>query len=169
MSSAPPLPGQAEQIEPFWLAYQRACHVKVEGFSASALADTQALADELAGLVLAGVKRAHATLHRDFQKDLEPLPQIGDHLVVLDGAGEPRAIVRCTHVELRHFNQIDDTFAFDAGEGDLTLRWWLTAHRQDFAERAEREGFEVDERSELVLESFERVWPPAEGVAATPP
>ena len=164
--SQQPLPGRAQDIEPFWLAYQRANGIKVEGFSASALGDTQALADELAELVLAGIKRAHATLHRDFQKDLDPLPQIGDHLVVLDGAGQPRAIVRCTHVELRHFNEIDDAFAFDAGEGDLTLRWWLTAHRQDFAERAEREGFEVDERVELVLESFERVWPPVTDVAA---
>ena len=165
--SREPLPGQAQDIEPFWLAYQRAHGVKVAGFSASALGDTLVLADELAELVLAGVKRAHATLHRDFQKDLDPLPQIGDHLVVLDGAGQPRAIVRCTHVELRHFNQIDDTFAFDAGEGDLSLRWWLTAHRQDFAERAEREGFEVDEQLELVLEWFERVWPPVEAAAAS--
>ncbi len=160
--STDPQPGRAEDIEPFWLAYQRARNIKVEGFSASALGDTRMLADERAELVLAGIKRAHATLHRDFQKDLDPLPQIGDHLVVLDGAGAPRAVLRCTHVELRHFNEIDDAFAFDAGEGDLSLRWWLTAHRQDFAERAEREGFEVDERVELVLEWFELVWPPVE-------
>ena len=87
------------------------------------------------------------------------LPQPGEHLVVLDGAGEPRAIVRATHVEMRYFNEIDDTFAFEAGEGDLTLRWWLTAHRQDYAERGAVEGFEAHERMELVLEHFERVWP----------
>jgi uncharacterized protein YhfF len=168
MLSAPPLAGRAEEIEPFWLAYQRTHSVKVEGFSASALGDTRALADQFAELVLAGIKRAHATLHRDFQKDLEPLPQIGDHLVVLDGAGQPRAIVRCTHVELRHFNEIDDAFAFDAGEGDLSLSWWLIAHRQDFAERAEREGFEVGEQLELVLEYFERVWPPLEAGPGKP-
>ena len=155
-----PEPGRAESIEPFWLEYQRACAVQVEGFSASALGHTRLLADTLAELVVSGVKRAHATPLRDFQKDLEPLPQPGDHLVVLDGAGAPRAIVRATHVELRHFNEIDDTFAFEAGEGDLTLRWWLTAHRQDFAERGELEGFDVHERMELVLEHFERVWPP---------
>jgi uncharacterized protein YhfF len=169
MLNSPALPGHAQDIEPFWLAYQRACEVQVEGFSASALAETRQLADELAELVLAGVKRAHATLLRDFQKDLEPLPQIGDHLVVLDGAGQPCAIVKCTHVELRHFNQIDDAFAFDAGEGDLTLRWWLTAHRQDFAERAEREGFTIDEQIELVLEFFERVWPPVAPAMGRPP
>jgi uncharacterized protein YhfF len=161
----PPLPGRAAEIEPFWLDYQRATGIKVEGFSASALGDTRALADEFATLVLSGVKRAHATLLRDFQQELDPLPQVGDHLVVLDGSGQPRAIVRATHVELRHFNEIDDAFAFDAGEGDLTLRWWLAAHRQEFSERAEREGFEVSEKIELVLESFERVWPPLDGAA----
>lgn len=155
-----PEPGRTAAIESFWLAYQRAHDVKVEGFSASALGHTRALADGLAELVAAGVKRAHATLLRDFEKDLEPLPQPGEHLVVLDGAGEPRAIVRTSHVEKRRFNEIDDTFAFEAGEGDLTLRWWLTAHRQDYAERGETEGFDAHERMELVLEHFDRVWPP---------
>lgn len=154
-----PLPGRASDIEALWLAYQRERKVKVEGFSASALGHRRDLADTLAELILSGVKRAHATLLRDFEKDLEPLPQPGDHLVVLDGDGTARAIVRTTHVEKRLFNQIDDAFAFEAGEGDLTLRWWLTAHRQDFAERAEAEGFEVSERTELVLEHFELVWP----------
>ena len=154
-----PLPGQASDIEPFWLAYQRACGVKVEGFSASALGPSRELADTLAELVLSGVKRAHASLLRDFEKELDPLPKPGGHLVVLDGDGRARAIMRTSHVEKRLFNQIDDAFAFEAGEGDLTLRWWLTAHRQDFAARAEQEGFEADERLELVLEWFEVVWP----------
>jgi uncharacterized protein YhfF len=159
--SRPAAVGDAAAIEAFWLDYQRARDVKVAGFSATALGATRALADELAELIVSGAKRAHATLLRDFEHDGDPLPQIGDHLVVLDGAGRPRAIVRTIRVELRHFDQIDDAFAFDAGEGDSTLRWWLTAHRQDFAERAEREGFEVHERVELVLEWFEVVWPPA--------
>jgi uncharacterized protein YhfF len=167
--SVPAAPGRAAEIEAFWLDYQRARKVKVAGFSAAALAATRSLADELAALVGTGVKRAHATLLRDFEQDNEALPRIGDHLVVLDGAGRPCAIVRATHIELRHFNGIDDGFAFDAGEGDLTLRWWLTAHRQDFAERAEREGFEVDEHIELVLEWFECVWPPAEAAAPEAP
>jgi uncharacterized protein YhfF len=161
MADEAPEPGRAAAIEPFWLDYQRACNVNVEGFSAAALGHSRFLADELAELVATGVKRAHATLLRDFEKDLEPLPKPGDHLVVLDGGGEPRAIVRTTHVEKRYFNEIDDAFAFDAGEGDLTLRWWLTAHRQDYAERAEAEGFEAHERIELVLEHFELVWPAA--------
>ena len=173
-----PQPGRAADIEPFWLDYQRACSVKVPGFSASALGHTRTLADTLAALVLAGVKRAQATPLRDFEAEAKEegqgedqdagLPQPGDHLVVLDGDGTPCAIVRTTHVEKRLFNQIDDAFAFEAGEGDLSLRWWLTAHRQDYAQRAEAEGFEVDERLELLLEYFELVWPaPAVSGAVT--
>ena len=156
---ATPAPGRKDLIEPFWLDYQRSCKVEVPGFAASALGHTRVLADELADLVLGGIKRAHATLEHDFTSAGDALPQPGDHLVVLDGQGRPRAIVRNSHVERRHFDEIDDAFAFEAGEGDLTLRWWLTAHRQDFAEQAEREGFQVGERAVLVLEYFERVWP----------
>lgn len=155
-----PAPGQAALIEPFWLAYQRARGVKVEGFAATALGHTRRLADERAELVVRGVKRAHATLLADFERDGDALPAVGDHLVVLDGAGRPRAIVRTTHVEKRRFDEIDEAVAFAAGEGDLTLAWWLTAHRQDFGERAEREGFAFDAASVLVLEFFECVWPP---------
>lgn len=161
----PPAPGRHAEIEPFWLAYQRGCGIQVEGFSAAALGHSRALADERAGLILAGVKRAQATLKREFEQSLEALPQPGEHLVVLDGEGTPRAIVRNTHVELRRFREIDDEFAFAAGEGDLTLRWWLAAHRQDWSEQAEREGFELGEDSELVLEYFELVWPPADAAA----
>ena len=154
-----PQPGQRDLIEAFWLEYQRACNVQVEGFSATAFGHTRALADELAMLIRDGVKRAHATLERDFEVEGDELPRPGEHVVVLDGRGQPQAIVRIKHVERRYFNEIDDPFAFEVGEGERTLAWWLVAHRQDFAERAEREGFQVSERAVLILEFFELVWP----------
>jgi uncharacterized protein YhfF len=152
-------PGRRDEIEAFWLAYQKACQVSVEGFSATAYGHTRAVADELAALVAEGHKRAHASLERDFEADGDPLPRPGEHVVVLDGRGSPRAIVRLTHVERRYFNEIDDEFAFECGEGDRTLAWWLVAYRQEFAERAETQGFQVGERAVLILEYFELVWP----------
>jgi uncharacterized protein YhfF len=154
-----PAAGKKEQIEAFWLEYQRACQIQVPGFSATAFGHTRTLADELAALIQGGHKRAHATLERDFEVEGDELPRPGDHVVVLDGRGVPQAIVRTTHVERRYFNEIDEQFAFEAGEGERTLAWWLVAHRQDFAERAEREGFQVGERAILILEYFELVWP----------
>ena len=157
--STPPLPGRRDEIEAFWLAYQKACQVNVEGFSATAYGHTRAVADDLAALVAEGHKRAHASLERDFEAEGDALPRPGEHVVVLDGRGTPRAIVRLTHVERRYFNEIDDEFAFECGEGDRTLAWWLVAYRQEFAERAESQGFQVGERAVLILEYFDLVWP----------
>ena len=157
--STPPLPGRRDEIEAFWLAYQKACQVNVEGFSATAYGHTRVVADDLAALVAEGHKRAHASLERDFEDEGDALPRPGEHVVVLDGRGTPRAIVRLTHVERRYFNEIDDEFAFECGEGDRTLTWWLVAYRQEFAERAESQGFQVGERAVLILEYFDLVWP----------
>jgi uncharacterized protein YhfF len=157
--SQSPLPGNRDAIEHFWLEYQRAGSVQVEGFSATAYGHTRAVADELAALIASGDKRAHATLERDFEAEGDPLPRPGEHIVVLDGRGTPQAIVRLRHVERRHFDQIDDEFAFECGEGDRTLGWWLVAYRQEFAERAEAQGFQVGEKAVLILEYFDLVWP----------
>ena len=124
-------------------------------------AEQVAFAKTLPGLVSAVPVPNLKGAARAFETGADALPKPGDHLVVLDIRDRPRAIVRNSHVERRHFDEIDDDFAFEAGEGDLTLRWWPTAHRQDFAERAEREGFQVGERVVLILEYFERVWPAA--------
>lgn len=159
MTPHPPLPGRRDEIQQFWLAYQRALNPQVEGFSATAFGHTRALADELAALIRSGDKRAHATLERDFEAEGDDLPRPGEHVVVLDGRGTPQAIVRIKHVERRYFNDIDDEFAFECGEGERTLAWWLVAYRQEFAERAESQGFQVGEHAVLILEYFELVWP----------
>ena len=159
MRPQPPRPGRRDEIEAFWLDFQRAGQVQVPGFSATAFGRTRAVADDLAALVRSGTKRAHATLERDFETEGDELPRPGDHVVVLDGEGSPQAIVRTRHVERRYFNEIDEPFAFENGEGDRTLHWWLVAYRQEFAERAEAEGFQVGERAVLILEFFDLVWP----------
>jgi uncharacterized protein YhfF len=159
MQTTAPQEGKRDEIERFWLDYQRGCSVQVEGFSATAFGPTRTVADELAVLIRQGDKRAHATLERDFETEGDALPRAGEHIVVLDGRGTPQAIVRLRHVERRHFADIDAEFAFECGEGDRTLAWWLAAYRQEFAERAHAQGFQVDERAVLILEYFDLVWP----------
>jgi uncharacterized protein YhfF len=159
LSPHPPLPGRRDEIERFWVEFQRAREPQVTGFSATAFGHSRAVADELAALIRAGDKRAHATLERDFEAEGDELPRPGEHIVVLDGRGTPQAIVRLTHVERRYFADIGDEFAFECGEGDRTLAWWLVAYRQEFAERAEAQGFQIGERAVLILEHFELVWP----------
>lgn len=121
--------------------------------------DSPEMADELADLVLNGPKRATTSLLRDYESGAEPLPKIGDHVLVLGGDGRPKLIWRTVRVELRPFNQTDAAFAWDEGEGDRSLAYWLAAHRDFFTRQAAREGFEFTEDMGVVLERFRLVWP----------
>src|SRR5215831_12417193 len=85
------------------------------------------MATELADLVMAGIKRATASLARDYGEGREPIPQPSDFVLMLDGEGRPRFIWRTTEVTIKPLSQVDEAFAWDEGEGDRTPR--LVARR----------------------------------------
>src|SRR5262249_23059394 len=117
------------------------------------------MATELADLVMAGIKRATASLARDYGEGREPIPQPSDFVLMLDGEGRPRFIWRTTEVTIKPLSQVDEAFAWDEGEGDRTPDWWLAAHRCYFARQASREGFKLDDEILTVFERFEVIWP----------
>src|SRR6266478_153456 len=88
--------------------------------------DSPALADALASLVLAGKKRATCWAAGD-----GPQTYVGKRMVMLNGTGVPLAILQTTELTLRRFDEIDDAFAFDEGEG-RTLTSWRRAHQNYF-------------------------------------
>jgi len=94
--------------------------------------DGPALADELAALVLAGVKRATCWAATEGR-----LTEIGKRMVMLSGAGEPLAVVETIELEQRRFNDVDAAFAHDEGEGDRSLAYWREAHRRYFTRRGQ--------------------------------
>jgi uncharacterized protein YhfF len=89
--------------------------------------DSPELADELAELVLAGKKRATCWAASD-----GPSTAVGKRMVMLDGAGRPRAIIETVELTQWRFEEVDEGFAFDEGEDDRTLTSWRTAHRNYF-------------------------------------
>lgn len=120
--------------------------------------DTPALADELAALVVEGRKRATVGWIADAELDGEALPQTGDCFIILDGVGQPRCAIRVTETRRGPLLSADEAFAWDEGEGDRSLAWWLEAHREFFARRATATGLTFDEAtSELLFERFEVV------------
>ena len=90
--------------------------------------DSPELANELVELVLAGAKRA--TCWAESQGLLSA--EVGKLMVALDGYGVPRAVLRTLELTKRRFNEIDEAFAFDEGEGDRSLRFWRDAHKRYF-------------------------------------
>jgi uncharacterized protein YhfF len=144
----------------FWRAYRAAAGLDHDRYDVVAFGDSPAMADELADLVLHGPKRATAGLLRDFAIGGEPMPEVGGHVVLVDGKGAPRCIWRTTEVTIKPLIDVDDAFAWDEGEGDRTRDDWLDGHRRFFSRQAAREGFKFHERIETVFERFAVVWPP---------
>ncbi|MFT3777677.1 MAG: ASCH domain-containing protein [Ottowia sp.] len=119
------------------------------------------IADKLAALVLAGRKRATASLPAEYTALGEALPKAGDLSIILDGAGDPVAIIERTAVELVPFGAVSAEFAAREGEGDGSLRYWRAAHAWYFGQVCERLGGTLDDTTPVLCQSFKLVWPPA--------
>jgi uncharacterized protein YhfF len=90
--------------------------------------DSPVLADKLLALVLDGRKTATCWAAIEGLKGTE----VAKPMVVLDGAGRPRAVVETVELTQRHYLEVDEQFAYDEGEGDRTLAYWRAAHRTYF-------------------------------------
>ena len=90
-----------------------------------------------------------------FEEGTDPMPVVGGLSVVLDGEGSPVCVIRTTRVDVQRFGDVDDTFAWDEGEGDRTLDWWRKAHIRYFSQQ----GTPINEETPFILERFELLWP----------
>jgi uncharacterized protein YhfF len=147
------------EIEAYWAAFRGSRGLDHDRYVVVQMGDSPELADELVDLMVAGPKRATASLARDYEGE-EPLPAVGDHVLVVDGRGTPRCIFRTTEVTIKPLIEVDDAFAWDEGEGDRSRAFWLDAHRRAFGRQAAREGFTMHDRLATVFERFTLVWPP---------
>jgi uncharacterized protein YhfF len=90
--------------------------------------DGPELANELLELVLSGTKCA--TCWAESQGLLSA--EVGKMMVVLDGQGVPKAVVKTIELTKRRFEEVDEAFAYDEGEGDRSLQYWREAHTRYF-------------------------------------
>jgi len=160
---------QAERILRFWDAARlRAGRTSHGGTIAEttttmvppqawAFGDNPELADELLRLVLSGVKTATASLLWEYEDAEEPVPAKGDLSIILDGAGEPRALIRTTAVDVVPFDEVPDEHAFLEGEDDRTLATWRAEHER-FWVRNLPEGRRLASSTLVVCERFEVIY-----------
>jgi uncharacterized protein YhfF len=83
--------------------------------------DNAEMATELAELVIAGVKRATASLARDYGDGREPTPKPSDFVMMLDGAGCHQFIRRTTELTLKPFVEVDEALVWVEGEAILLI------------------------------------------------
>jgi uncharacterized protein YhfF len=98
------------------------------GLPAFGFADPGPLRDELTASVLAGTKTATTSLVADYIVDGEPLPIVGQRVVVFDSLRQPVAVIVTTAWRLSTIGLVDDDFARDEGEGYADAGAWRASH-----------------------------------------
>ena len=114
--------------------------------------------DKLASLVKSGVKTATCSSYDLYQTEGEPIPKAGDYSIILDSKEEAVCIVKTIRVDVIAFNRVPQEFAYKEGEGDRSLEYWRTVHK-DFLTR-ELAGINkaFTEDTKVVCEEFELVY-----------
>ena len=100
----------------------------LSGLEHFAFGDSPQIADELLGLVLAGIKTGTCWPVSEGLKGSAE----GARYVVLDSAARPRAIIESVHLEQCRFDKVEADFASSEGEGDRSLATWREIHQACF-------------------------------------
>ncbi|MGW4857529.1 ASCH domain-containing protein [Kocuria palustris] len=145
------------------MPYWRGVRAEVSGLpeqvpEAWAFGAEPAQADELLALVLAGVKSATASSLWDYEAEGEPLPTAGGLSIILDGRGEPRAVILTTDVHVAPFCEVGAGHARAEGEGDRSLAHWRTVHERFWREHS-ADGRGLGDQMPVVCERFTLVHP----------
>ena len=117
------------------------------------------MARALAGLVIAGKKRATASLVEFNESHPETAPIDDGYSVVTDFEGNPLCIIQTTEIRKIPFTEVDAAFAFDEGEGDLSLEDWRDGHWRYFTKEAAEFGLGFKENSLVTCERFRLLFP----------
>jgi uncharacterized protein YhfF len=105
--------------------------------------------------VVHGPKRGTAGALVDYELEGAPLQEPGTISIATDGAGRARAVLRTTEVRIGPLTSVDESFAWDEGEGDRTREWWLAAHQEFFRRTFPPFGADFDPAVATVFERFE--------------
>ena len=115
-------------------------------------------ADELAELVLQGIKTATSSAYALYAVDNEPVPEAGEYSVILDSHGNAKCIIRTTKVYAVPFDKVSETHAYREGEGDRSLAYWRDVHEKFFTDCLKEAGLSFSPAMEVVCEEFEVIY-----------
>ena len=121
---------------------------KYPGAETFTFGDSEALCQQLLGLVRSGRKTATCGALRDFEAGVEAMPREGRRDIALNWDGSPALVIETVSIEQCRYCDVDASFALAEGEND-SLEGWRADHKQYFARNG---GF--DPEMMLVCERF---------------
>jgi uncharacterized protein YhfF len=158
-------------LSAFWGEFAKSSGAADEArfYEAFSFGDSEAMAAELAELVLQGTKRATAGAMWTFEAEGKRLPRPGDLSIVTNWLGLPLCVIETLSVEVVPFHGVTAEFAAIEGEGDSSLSFWQEAHRQYFSRECASAGREFTETMLIACECFRVIYRRAKSAAPTPP
>lgn len=144
--------------EQLWNEFREMHPEAPETVNAWGFGDTTEMADELAALVSDGVKTATSSNYKMYELGEEPLPEVGQYDIVVDGSGSAAVIIRNVAVDVLPFKEVSAEHAYLEGEGDRSLEHWRQVHEDFFRRKLTAEGLEFQEDIPVVCERFEVVY-----------
>lgn len=144
------------RAEELWKAYCEKENIDIDTpYRAWGFGDSP---DQLADLVLKGIKTATASAYDLYFMEEEPLPQPGDYSVILDSKDEAICIIQTTKTTVVPFNEVSEEHAYKEGEGDRSLAYWRGVHEDFFAEEFEEAELEFNGQTRFLCEEFQVVY-----------
>ena len=147
---------KSEALENFWKEFvSQTSDINPETpYQVWYFGNTSEMARELAELVIAGKKRATASLVEFNESHPELAPAADGYSIVTDFEGAPLCVIQTTEIRHIPFTEVDAQFAFDEGEGDQSLEYWRGVHWAYFTKEAADFGLEFNEKSLVCCERF---------------
>jgi uncharacterized protein YhfF len=120
------------------------------------------LRDQLVAAILSGAKTSTSSLVMEYERENEPLPEVGQLSAVLDSEGRRVAVIEVTEVRIVRLADVDLQHALDEGEGDESVQQWRSGHEkfwQSAEVRAEMDDprFTVNDDTLIVAERFQLI------------
>ncbi len=151
----------AESVEPFVASFLASAPVDVSGRDVGDwdLGDEPEVVGARLERVKAGYQRASAGLLWLLEARGEDPPRCGDLCVLRNAEGQAQAVVEVLESQVVPFGQVDEHFAVDMGEGDLSLAQWRRSHGQVFERQCRSLGYHPSDTMPVVCLRFRLVYP----------
>jgi uncharacterized protein YhfF len=87
--------------------------------------------------ILRGEKTSTTGLLSDYEREGEPLPEVGERFRLIDENDAAVGVIETTEVWASTIGEVDLAFAIDEGEGFTTVAEWRAAHERFWLSYAE--------------------------------
>uniref|UniRef100_A0A0C1NGM3 ASCH domain-containing protein n=1 Tax=Tolypothrix bouteillei VB521301 TaxID=1479485 RepID=A0A0C1NGM3_9CYAN len=151
-----------KQIQQYWQAYLTTLPpdspVRNEQYAAEQFGDNPDLANSLGQLIVSRKKTATCSALWEWEAEGQPIPKVGQKIIVLNGNNEPLCIIETTEVTICPYEKVDARFAVDEGEGDGSLAYWREGHWRFFSRTLPKIGKSPVLDMPLVCQRFHIVY-----------